>query len=373
LLGAAEWNRPATLASASLGGVWLTTFLLVATNTAIAGVMLRRGVSGRVIALAVALVCAGLGPAWFVLGPEPPVGSTVRVALVQPGDIADSAAREAAAEALTATLTGQRPDLVVWGESSVGVDLTSHPDALTDLAELSRRVGADLLVNVDAPAPTGGIYKSSVLIGPNGTLGAYHKVRLVPFGEYVPVRPLLGWITRYTNAAAQDRRRGSGPVVLHAGPLAIGPLISFEATFSDLPRHEAQLGAQLLVYQSSTSTYQGSWAQPQLASQVAVHAVEVGRPAVHAGLSGDSAAFDARGRQLAWCPSGYRGATVVSVPLGSVNTVYQRLGDWVVALAFAILASAGVLATLRSSTQTASGGVVTKALQTKPTSSHETR
>jgi apolipoprotein N-acyltransferase len=372
LLGAAEWNRPATLASASLGGVWLTTFLLVAANTAIAGVMLRRGVSGRVIALAVALVCAGLGPAWFVLGPEPPVGSTVRVALVQPGDIADSAAREAAAEALTATLTGQRPDLIVWGESSVGVDLTSHPDALTDLAELSRRVGADLLVNVDAPAPTGGIYKSSVLIGPNGTLGAYHKVRLVPFGEYVPVRPLLGWITRYTNAAAQDRRRGSGPVVLHAGPLTIGPLISFEATFSDLPRHEAQLGAQLLVYQSSTSTYQGSWAQPQLASQVAVHAVEVGRPAVHAGLSGDSAAFDARGRQLAWCPSGYRGATVVSVPLGSVNTVYQRLGDWVVALAFAILASAGVLATLRSSTQTASGGVLTKALQTKPTSSHET-
>jgi apolipoprotein N-acyltransferase len=94
---------------------------------------------------------------------------------------------------------------------------------------------------------------------------------------------------------------------------------------------------------------------------------------VHAGLSGDSAAFDARGRQLAWCPSGYRGATVVSVPLGSVNTVYQRLGDWVVALAFAILASAGVLATLRSSTQTASGGVVTKALQTKPTNSHEKR
>jgi apolipoprotein N-acyltransferase len=373
VLGASEWNRPATLASASLGGVWLTTFLLVAANTAIAGVMLRRGVSGRVIALAVALVCAGLGPAWFVLGPEPPLGSTVRVALVQPGDIADSAARQAAAEALTATLTGQRPDLVVWGESSVGVDLTSHPEALTDLAQLSRRVGADLLVNVDAPAPTGGIYKSSVLIGPNGTLGAYHKVRLVPFGEYVPVRPLLGWITRYTYAAAQDRRRGSGPVVLHAGPLAIGPLISFETTFSDLPRHEAQLGAQLLVYQSSTSTYQGSWAQPQLASQVAVHAVEVGRPAVHAGLSGDSAAFDARGRQLTWCPSGYRGATVVSVPLGSVNTVYQRLGDWVVALAFAILASAGVLATLRSSTQTASGGVVTKALQTKPTSSHEKR
>jgi apolipoprotein N-acyltransferase len=348
LLGASQWNQPATLASASLGGVWLTSFLLVATNTAIAGVILHRGVARRVITLAVTLACAALGPAWFVLSPAPPVGSTVRVALVQPGDIADSAARQAASEALTATLAGQHPDLVVWGESSVGVDLTSHPAAMADLTNLSRRVGADLLVNVDARSPTGGIYKSSTLIGPNGSLGSYQKTRLVPFGEYVPLRPLLGWITRSTKAAAEDRRRGSEQVVLHARSIAIGPLISFEATFSDLPRREVQLGAQLLVYQSSTSTFQESWAQPQLASQVAVHAVEVGRAAVHTGLSGVSAAFDAEGGELAWCPSTYRGVIVVEVPLGLRTTVYQRLGDWVLVLAFSILAAASVTATLRS-------------------------
>lgn len=348
LLGASQWNQPATLASASVGGVWLTSFLLVAVNTALSCAILHRGVSGRVVALAIALAVAVVGPAWFVLGPAPPVSSTVRVALVQPGNIADSTARLAAGEALTATLAGQHLDLVVWGESSVGVDLTSDPEVMTDLAALSRRVGADLLVNVDAPAPSGGIYKSSVLIGPNGPLGSYQKIRLVPFGEYVPVRPLLGWVTEYTKAAAEDRRRGSRQVVLRAGSLAIGPLISFEATFSDLPRREVQLGAQLLVYQSSTSTFQGSWAQPQLASQVAVHAVEVGRPAVHAGLSGVSAAFDARGEQLAWYPSTDRGVIVATVPLGSRTTMYQRLGDWVLALAFSILAGAGILATLGS-------------------------
>jgi apolipoprotein N-acyltransferase len=270
------------------------------------------------------------------------------VALVQPGDISDSAARQAASEKLTVTLAGQHPDLVVWGESSIGVDLSSTPATMAELTNLSRRVGADLLVNVDARSPRGGIYKSSNLIGPDGSLGSYQKTRLVPFGEYVPLRPLLGWITGSTKAAAEDRRRGSGQVVLHTDSIAIGPLISFEATFSDLPRREVQLGAQLLVYQSSTSTFQGSWAQPQLASQVAVHAVEVGRAAVHTGLSGVSSAFDAEGRALAWGPSTYRGVIVAEVPLGSRTTVYQRLGDWVLVLAFSILAAATVTATLRS-------------------------
>ena len=239
---------------------------------------------------------------------------------------ATSALARRLSEALTATLADQRADLVVWAESSVAQDLTSHPEVLARLADLSRQVGADLLVNVDAAAPGGGIYKSAVLVGEHGELGSYQKTRLVPFGEYVPLRPLFGWITRHTHAADQDRQRGSGPVVLHAGAVSIGPLVSYEATFSDLARREAQLGAELLVYQSSTSSFQGSWAQSQLAAQPAVRAVEVGRPAVHVGLSGDSSAFDARGRRLLWLPSDYRGVGVVDVPLGSRTTLYQRWG-----------------------------------------------
>ncbi len=255
---------------------------------------------------------------------------------VQPGDIADVPARQAASETLTTTLAGQRADLVVWGESSVGQDLTSHPEVLARLADLSRQVGADLLVNVDAPAPNGGIYKSAVLIGEHGISGTYQKTRLVPFGEYVSLRPLFGWVARHSKAADRDRQRGSGPVLLQverARQINIGPLISYETTFSDLARREAALGAELLVYQSSTSAFQQTWAQPQLAAWPAVHAVEVGRPAVYTGLSGGSSAFDSRGHRLAWWASSYRGVIVVSVPLGSNVTLYQRLGDWVPVLA----------------------------------------
>lgn len=236
---------------------------------------------------------------------------------------------------------------MVWGESSVGRDLAGDPETTARLTGLSRRIGADLLVNVDARAPSGGIHKTAVLIGPDGMLGSYQKVRLVPFGETVPLRPVLEPITRHTKAAAEDRRHGAGPAVLHTDGLTIGPLISFETTFPDLTRRQVLLGADLLAYQSSTSTFQGSWAQPQLAGMVAVRAVESGRPAVHAALSGVSSAFDARGRRLGWLPATERGALVLDVPLDSVETGYSRLGDWVPALAAVLLAAGAFRLTVR--------------------------
>lgn len=347
LLGASQWNQPAMLASAAMGGVLLTSYLVVGANTALVGALLLHPPRHRAVLAVVAIACAALGPAWFVLGPAPAPGPRLRVALVQPGPIDDAADRQAAGEAITAGLVDERADLVVWGESSVGVDLDTHPEQLRRLTGLSRQVGADLLVNVDARANDGAIYKSSVLIGPQGERGSYRKTRLVPFGEYVPLRPVFGRLLHQTKAAGEDRRRGAGPAVLQAGDATIGPLISFEATFSDLPRRAVQLGAQLLVYQSSTSTFQGSWAQPQLAGEAAVHAVEVGRPAVHTGLSGVSSAFDAQGHRLAWNPATRHGAVVVDVPLESVPTPYQRFGNWILALAISLLASASVITALR--------------------------
>lgn len=348
VLGASQWNQPATLASASLGGVWLVSYLVGAVNTAVVGVLLLRSAT---VAAAAVLVLA-VGPVWFWLGPVPrhsgDAGPTIRVALVQPGDIAEATARQAASEALTAQLAGRPLDLVVWGESSVGVDLTAHPEVAARLAALSDRVGADLLVNVDARAASGGIYKSAVLIDSGGVRDSYAKTRLVPFGEYVPLRPLLGWATATTEAASEDRRRGDGPVVLRTDSVAIGPLISFETLFSDLALRQTRLGAQLLVYQSSTSSYQGSWAQPQLAAMPAVHAVEVGRPAVHAALSGVSSAFDASGRQLARLPAAERGVVVVEVPLTARTTPYQRLGNWPILVALIVITAWCALSARRS-------------------------
>ncbi|MYX77664.1 apolipoprotein N-acyltransferase [Streptomyces sp. SID3915] len=348
LLGASQWEFAPALRTASVGGVWLVSLLVVAVNTAVVQLVGRPAV--RTAAAACLVVCAlGVGAIW-AWAPRPESTGTTRIAVVQPGVVEGPGSvdrRFARSEELTRTLAGRGVGLVVWGESSVGVDLTRSPGTAARLAALSRTVGADVLVNMDArrtdaPGRTG-IFKSAVLVGPNGPTGdRYDKMRLVPFGEYVPARALLGWATSVGKAAGEDRLRGEAPVVMDlpdAGGLRIGPLVCFETAFPDMSRHLVRDGAQVLVAQSSTSTFQHSWAPAQHASLGALRAAETGRPMVHATLTGVSAVYGPRGERLG-APLGTdaSGTAVYDVPLARGTTLYVRLGAWPVYGALAVLA-----------------------------------
>ncbi|MGF1344479.1 apolipoprotein N-acyltransferase [Streptomyces flavovirens] len=348
LLGASQWEFAPALRTASVGGVWLVSLLVVAVNTAVVQLVGRPAV--RTAAAACLVVCAlGVGAIW-AWAPRPESTGTTRIAVVQPGVVEGPGSvdrRFARSEELTRTLAGRGVGLVVWGESSVGVDLTHSPGTAARLAALSRTVGADVLVNMDArrtdaPGRTG-IFKSAVLVGPNGPTGdRYDKMRLVPFGEYVPARALLGWATSVGKAAGEDRLRGEAPVVMDlpdAGGLRIGPLVCFETAFPDMSRHLVRDGAQVLVAQSSTSTFQHSWAPAQHASLGALRAAETGRPMVHATLTGVSAVYGPRGERLG-APLGTdaSGTAVYDVPLARGTTLYVRLGAWPVYGALAVLA-----------------------------------
>ncbi|MEU8893151.1 apolipoprotein N-acyltransferase [Streptomyces sp. NPDC048442] len=343
LLGSSQWDVTAALRLASLGGVWLVSLLVVAVNTAV--VVLLTLPYARVAAVSAALAVAlSAGAAWL-WAPRPEPEHTARIAVVQPGvfdGIGSTEQRLARGEQLTRTLAGQRVDLVVWGESSVGEDLLARPDVAARIAALSRLVGADVLVNVDARrSDRPGIFKSSVLVGPQGPTGArYDKMRLVPFGEYVPARALLGWATSVGKAAGEDRMRGGGPVVMPLpNGLRLGPLVCFESAFPDMSRHLVRDGAQLLIAQSATSTFQESWAPAQHASLAALRAAETGRPMVHATLTGVSSVYGPDGARLG-APLGTEesAAAVYDVPLAHGLTPYAKYGDWAVHLAMAVLA-----------------------------------
>ncbi|MFI8218878.1 apolipoprotein N-acyltransferase [Streptomyces sp. NPDC085932] len=342
MLGSSQWQVAPALRLASVGGVWLLSFLLVALNVAVAVLVAVRG--ARVPAMAGLVATAAATSAAWIYAPRPVVDGQVRIAVVQPGVIGgpDSGDRRFdREEQLTRRLAGQRVDLIVWGESSVGFDLGDRPDLARRLADLSRATGADILVNVDARrSDKPGIYKSSVLVGPDGLTGQrYDKMRLVPFGEYIPARSLLGWATSVGKAAGEDRRRGSQPVVMDVGDgLRAGPMVCFETAFPDMTRHLTREGVDVLIGQSATSTFQQSWAPGQHASLAALRAAETGRPMVHATLTGVSAVHGPDGERVGSRLGTDASATqVYEIPLAHGTTPYVRHGDWTVHAALLIL------------------------------------
>jgi apolipoprotein N-acyltransferase len=377
--GVSQWQHPAVLALAAVGGVWLVSFALVLANVAIVLVIgslpklgpgLRPGLA--LVGVAAGLASVGAGPLAFALTPASPAVRQVTIAMVQPGIINNTVQRVDASERLTAELSRSgglgrvKPDLIVWGESSTAVDLTlarNHAQ-LQKMEALSRQDGADLLVNQDTTVPGQGQEKVGVLISPAGILGQYIKTRLVPFGEYIPFRQQLGWLTKISRAAPANMIPGTGAHLLYstdrAGePLPIGVLICFESAFPDMSRVDTDQGAQLIVYQSATSTFQGTWGPDQHASLGAVRAAETGRPVVQAALTGVTAAFDARGRLLAWMGQSSRGVVTVrlGLPAASARTVYDRFGDYVPwsALAVVVLAALVMFANSRGFTGRSAG------------------
>lgn len=352
VLGASQWEVEPALRLASVGGIWLPSFLVVVLNVAVA--VLVAVPRARVPAVACLVATAAATSAAWVFSPRPDTDDRVRIALVQPGVVSgrDSADRRFdREEQLTRELVGQDVDLIVWGESSVGFDLGARPDLARRLAALSRETGAAILVNVDARrSDKPGIYKSSVLIGPDGPTGdRYDKMRLVPFGEYIPARSLLGWATSVGEAAGEDRRRGSRQVVMDTGNgLRIGPMVCFESAFPDMSRHLAEGGADVLLAQSSTSTFQQSWAPEQHASLAALRAAETGRPMVHATLTGVSAVYGPSGERVGpRLGTEASAAQVFEVPLAHGTTPYVRFGDWPLYAALLVLAVWGVTEAVR--------------------------
>jgi apolipoprotein N-acyltransferase len=359
VLGASQWQHPVVLALASVGGVWLISFALIVANTALAILLLARGLAVRAAGAAGVAVALVAGPVAFALLAAVPPVRQVTVALVQPGLTSGTSQRADASLRLSSQLlSGQlragrtgaaRADLIVWGESSVGTDLERQPVLFRQIRRLAAATGAEVLVNQDASLPDGARSKVALLIGPHGIAGSYTKTRLVPFGEYIPLRGALGWLARISQAAPANMVPGDGAHLIHATsrsgqPLPLGVLICFESAFPDMSRVDTGLGAQLIVYQTSDSTFQRTWAPAQHASLGAVRAAETGRPVVQAALTGETVAFDARGRLLAEMTARQRGVTVVrlGLPPAAARTPYDRLGDYVPWIATGIAAVAAI-------------------------------
>ncbi|MEX2504810.1 MAG: apolipoprotein N-acyltransferase [Egicoccus sp.] len=200
-----------------------------------------------------------------------------------------------------ATQEGPPPQLTVWPEASIDTDPYSERGArylplFEEAAATSEHVLAGM--NLDGPDPQAGFWRTQLLVDADAEeVGRYDKRRVVPFGEYIPMRSYLEWfppldqIPRDIIAHPQAHN-----VEVDEVPVAV--LICFETLFATINRSNILTGdepAQLIVAATTDASYGISGEADQHLAQSRLRAVETGRWVVHASLSGASAFVDPDG------------------------------------------------------------------------------
>ncbi|HLB87153.1 MAG TPA: apolipoprotein N-acyltransferase, partial [Terriglobales bacterium] len=228
----------------------------------------------------------------------------------------------------------QRVELIVWPESPAPF-YTTDPifrDAVSNIAReaqtwvLSGSLGVRNASQTSEQATQ--LYNSASLVSPNGEWVAhYDKVHLVPFGEYVPFKPLFAFAGGLTKEVG-DFSRGTSRTPLEADGSKLGVFICYESIFPDEVRQLAANGAQVFVNISNDGWYGDSGAYAQHLKQARMRAVENSRWLLRDTNTGVTASIDPYGRIVASVPRKIR--TVLQAPyaLSNVTTFYTRHGDW---------------------------------------------
>lgn len=282
-------------------------------------------------------------------------GDPVRVAIVQGGSpcprvhcLNENQLIYNSHLALTQEIQDRELDLIVWAENSTGDETHPYrdPSVFATLAGEAARLDAYFMVSgtrIPEDQPDRFI-NSNILLNRRGDiLGEYLKRHPVPFGEYVPYRDQLGFISAL-DAVPRDMIRGDRAVVFDLPEGVLGSVISFEGAFARSVRDIAKEGAELLVVTSNEGSYGRTEASDQFLGLTRMRAAEAGTPMVHAAITGKSTFISADGS--------YGDTTRLFVPsviVGEVRwrtagpTLYTRLGDWVAYVSMIGAAVAAVL------------------------------
>lgn len=326
LLGAARW-----------GGGKAVSSLVVAANVMLLLAIKERGLR-RPLCVVGAAALIGLSPLLAMMRPSDDADEPLRIAIVQgnasPGvRVEDERARVRRHLELTESLAGEDLDLVVWAESSVGIDPFRDEEVAGLVRQAASAVDAPMIVGANLDVDAEHYAVTTLLISPEGEIeDTYQKTHLVPFGEFIPARgvfgvlPMLDQIPR--DAVAGDEPKNFTIPPSELGPNEIGTVISFEGDFGPLVRERVALGARVVVVATNTSTWKRSWASAQHLAMSQVRAAENGVPVVHAALSGISAAIDDSGRVLDKTPLYVEDTLVFSTSRATSVTFYARVGEW---------------------------------------------
>jgi apolipoprotein N-acyltransferase len=368
LLGYSQHENVAFIQVARFGAVYLVSALVASSSAVLAYLALERDPRARAIASATLAVLL-LGVSTFgtaALAQPIQASGRIKVGLVQAAILQGEKWDPALAwrnigrhVALTEQAADKGARLVVWPESAVPFLFDRNPGAAAQLRDLAQARKIHLLFgNDDREDTPGGGYRMFVgakMLDPSGGLVLrYHKIRLVPFGEYVPMQPILTMGGRFAAKLVDqvaDFTPGTDHVIAPVEGHAIGATICYEAIFPDVVRGFGANGAELLVNITNDAWYGRSSAPHQHLAMAAFRAVENGKYLVRAANTGISAVVDPRGRVLERTPLFAPAVIVRDVPFVPGTTFYARHGDVFAWGCFALAAVLTALALVRMKTE----------------------
>jgi len=355
-LGYSQHLRLPVIQIAELGGVHAVSLVVVAVNAAVAGVFLlgwRQAVTG--LALGGTLLGATLGfGAWRLSEPGPPGEGSV--AIMQPSieqptkfDPELETAVLAIYRELTRRAGAERPDLIVWPETASPTVLRRDPELLRTLATMSGEMGVPLLVgSIDVlDGRPRRFTNTAFLVTEEGIVERYDKIHLVPFGEYVPLSGVIGFVRSWADFIS-DLEAGSRAVVFPGPPAPFGVVICYEGIFPDLFRQFVNNGARVMVNMTNDAWFGRTSGPEQHLTMYSLRAVEHRIAVVRAANTGVSAFIAPTGQIVRRLGLYQRGVISERVPLRQGRTLFTRLGDWVAWASLALAAASVGVASRRN-------------------------
>ena len=351
LITAAEWLRSLTFSGFSslsvgyaftdtwmrgympIGGVWCVSFMvLLGTALTYATTLLTSRVKQAMVSLAVIGIVAG-GVELSQISWVQPSGAPLSYRLLQPNvsqDLKfDPAHTAQQIDALTHQLASAHADIILAPETAVPLFFTQLPAELIERWQsLSKAGGSHLYVGMPMLSEAGEAHNAMLHIDPSTqALTAYHKVRLMPFGEYTPRG--FGWTTRDLALPLKDLVPGSPDQAPLQGPgnRTIGMLMCQEEhSGEDARQVAAQAG--VILNPSNLAWFDESAALAQRLQIVRVRAAETGRPILRSANTGITAHIDHTGQIKAASPERRHAQLSGLVQPMQGNTPYATLGNW---------------------------------------------
>ena len=221
------------------------------------------------------------------------------------------------------------PTHIIWPEAAPPFLLDGIPEVQADIAALTGDSRVLMTGQVRLAEEDGSVrsYNSFAIFGARGALlGTYDKFHLVPFGEYVPVGPILRTLGITEIAASTGFSSGPGPrTMMVPGAPPVGPLICYEIIF---PREVTGTPRPAWLVNLTDDSWFGPDTGPMQHLLIArVRAIEEGLPVVRAANSGISAVIDSYGRVRASLALGLRDVVDSDLPVALSPPLFVRYGN----------------------------------------------